>query len=318
LRWAIAALLVLGGCSSSAKPPPEDATLARSTHAGQIAFGLEQPDQAATQYRSALERARTRDDAAAIADAGFNLATAQMRAGQPSDALKTARELQAELARRGITDSGFDLIAATAQFQLNDLRSADRVAAGLTGSGKPELANPAWFLRGLIADAHHDRPALAKAAASLTQTADPGDIAELQARLTRQPAPALQAADLRRERLDYRGMARALALAADFTSDATKAADLYLRAGRSAAAQGDTGNARRWLEKAHKLSSDTDLQQLADQALRQLPPASASRPSAEPAPAPTPPRRQHHHNKPPSTPQSKAREHKPAPSNKQT
>lgn len=271
MRWALAVLLVLGACSTAAKPPPEDPTLARSNHAGEIAFGLEQPDQAATQYRAALARARTRDDAAAIADAGFNLATAEMRAGRARDAIQITRELQAELARRGIVDPDFDLITATALFHLNDLRAADRVAAGLTSNEKPALANAAWFLRGLIADAHHDRPGLAKAAASMTPAADPGDVAELQARLSRRPAPALQSADLRRDRMDYRGMARALALAADFTPSAAKAADLYLRAGRSAAAQGDTANARIWLRHARKLSSDKNLRQLAEQGLRKLP-----------------------------------------------
>lgn len=303
MRWALTPMLgpmlvpmpvlvlLLAGCSTASKPPPEDATLARSNHAGDIAFDLEQPDQAATRYRAALVRARTRDDAAAIADAGFNLATAEMRAGRPRDALATARELQAELARRGITDTDFDLISATALFHLHDLRAADRVAAGLTGSRKPELANAAWFLRGLIADARHDRPILAKAAASLTPAADPGDVAELQSRLTHKPAPALQAADLRRDRLDYRGMARALALAADYTPEATKAADLYLRAGRSAAAQGDTANARAWFGKARKLSSDRNVRDLAEQALNDIPSGLPDRPPDHPAGRPRPPRK---------------------------
>ena len=53
---------------------------------------------------------------AAIADAGFNLATAQLRAGQPQAALETAHQLQAELARRGVDDPAFDLVPATALF----------------------------------------------------------------------------------------------------------------------------------------------------------------------------------------------------------
>jgi hypothetical protein len=74
-------LIVLGGCSSAPKSAPEDQTLARFDHAGDIALNLEQPDQAVAQYRSALTRARVRDDAGAIADAGFNLAAAEIRAG---------------------------------------------------------------------------------------------------------------------------------------------------------------------------------------------------------------------------------------------
>jgi hypothetical protein len=268
----LAILLVLAGCSSGPKGgAPEDPALARIGHAGDIAFNLEQPDQAAVQYRAALARARTRDDAGAIADAGFNLATAEMRAGQPRESMRTARELQAELARRGVVDPAFDLISAIALFRLGDLAGADRVAAGLTANNDPALANAAWFLRGLIADMQHDRTGLERAVASLRPGADPADIAELQARYSRSVGLALHAADLRRERLDYRGMSRALALAAQFSPDASQAADLYLRAGRSAAAQGDVPDARLWLNQGRLRVTDPELLNSVEQAIRDLP-----------------------------------------------
>jgi hypothetical protein len=106
----------------------------------------------------------------------------------------------------------------------------------------------------------------------LTPTAEPGDLAELQARLSHSAALALRAADQRRNELDYRGMARDLALAAQLTVSAPDAADLYLRAGRSAAAQGDTVDARIWLGNARRLAVDTALRGDAEQALQQLPP----------------------------------------------
>jgi hypothetical protein len=124
-----------------------DPTLARLDHAGDIAFNLEQPAQAAEQYRAALRRAHTRDDTGAIADAGFNLATAELRAGEPRPAMQTAKALQAELVRRGRADPAFDLISATALYRLDDLSGADRMAAGLTNGKDPALANAAWFLR---------------------------------------------------------------------------------------------------------------------------------------------------------------------------
>jgi hypothetical protein len=96
-------------------------------------------------------------------------------------------------------------------------------------------------------------------------------VAELQSRLSHSAALALHAADLRRDRLDYRGMARALALAAQFTPNAPEAADLYLRAGRSAAAQGDAADARTWLADARDVAKDAALRKDADQALRDLP-----------------------------------------------
>jgi hypothetical protein len=271
MRWGLVVLMLLAGCSSRPKTVPEDPTLARFDHAGDIAYNLEKPDQAVAQYRAALARARTRDDAAAIADAGFNLATAQIRAGQPRDAMRTAQVLQVELKRRGMVDPQFDLISAIALFRLHDLSASDRVAEGLTAGKDPKLADAAWFLRGLIADARNDRPGLEKAAASMTPAADPADVAELQSRLSHSAVLALHSADLRRDRLDYRGMARALALAAQFTPSASEAADLYLRAGRSAAAQGDAADARTWLAKARHLAPDTALQSDADQALHDLP-----------------------------------------------
>ena len=273
MRRALAVLALLGGCSSAPKTAPQDATLARLDHAGSIAFDLEQPAQATAQYRDALTRARTRDDATAIADAGFNLATAQLRANQLNEAMQTVRELQAELARRGVVDPGFDLISATALYRLNDLPAADQTAARLIDGQNIQLSDAAWFLRGLIADQRQDRPALQRAAAAMTSTANAADTEELQARLSHDPKQALHAADLRRQQLDYRGMARALALAAQWSPDPAAAADLYLRAGRSAAAQGDMWDARLWLSAAQQQSPDTALRSIADQALRDLPAA---------------------------------------------
>jgi tetratricopeptide (TPR) repeat protein len=271
VRRITVVLILLAGCSSAPKATPQDATLIRLGHAGDIAYNLERPEQAAEQYRAALARARMRDDATAIADAGFNLATAELRAGQPQTAMRTAADMRAELARRGIVDPDFDLISATALFRLHNLAAADQTAASLTGGRDPALANAAWFLRGLIADERGDPAGLGRAVASMTPTADPADVAELRSRLTQDRSLALHAADLRRDRLDYRGMARALALAAQFTPDASAAADLYLRAGRSAATQGDAAEARLWLGKARDLTPDTALRTGVEQALHDLP-----------------------------------------------
>jgi hypothetical protein len=85
---------------------------------------------------------------------------------------------------------------------------------------------------------------------------------------------ATQAAGIRQEGLDYRGMARALAVAALATEragDRELAADLYLRAGRSAAAQSDPGTARPWLERALSLTDDDATKQAAEAALAGLP-----------------------------------------------
>jgi hypothetical protein len=68
---------------------------------------------------------------------------------------------------------------------------------------------------------------------------------------------AAHAAGLRQATLDYRGLARALAIegvAAERAGDKLAAADFFLRAGRSAATQGDETSARNWLRRAISLA----------------------------------------------------------------
>jgi predicted ATPase len=60
-------------------------------------------------------------------------------------------------------------------------------------------------------------------------------------------------------------------MAAERSGDREPAADLYLRAGRSAAAQSDADAARPWLEKALSLTRDADTEQAAKATLKQLP-----------------------------------------------
>src|SRR5262245_51884220 len=112
-----------------------------------------------------------------------------------------------------------------------------------------------------------DEVGLAAAAYALSGEKTPpfeADAAEIAARLALRrgdPAQSRQqaarAAELRQTTLDYRGLARALAVeaaAAARAGDKAAAADLFLRAGRSAAAQGDKADARVWLRKAASLA----------------------------------------------------------------
>lgn len=277
--WAAAWLVFLTGCGSQAVMTPVDEKLDRLGRAGDFAYTLEDPAQAAQSYRAALGRARERDDASAIADAGFNLATAELRAGQPAAALRTAQALQAELARRGADDAGLVLVSATALYRLGRVEEADRRAAALilaltaapASRGAAPVADAARFLRGLIADGRGDAAGLRQAASALSPAADAGDRTELQARILRDPNLAVRAADLRRDALDYRGMARALALAAALTPDPARSADLFLRAGRSAAARNEATQAREWLREAHARAPTAALRADAHRALAELP-----------------------------------------------
>ncbi len=267
-------ILWLASCGG-ARPAAEqgDRILQRETRAGQLAFDLERPAEAITQYRVALRRAEARDDLQAIGDLGYNIVVAELAANKPKDALSTARTTRDELRRRGAAEfSDLDLAEATALYRTGALVEADALAARVQEAGEPAVAIRASLLRGLIADDRGDIPALRAATLAIAQPItkpQQADATELAARLSlrqgdaaRARADAERAAELRRETLDYRGVARALAVAAAAArvgGDMAAAADLYLRAGRSAAAQGDAIHARFWLRDAQALATDPAL-----------------------------------------------------------
>ncbi|MBO0711774.1 MAG: hypothetical protein J2P47_10905 [Acetobacteraceae bacterium] len=250
-------LLPVSGCGGSAPAPATpaaDATLQREVDAGRLAYEMERNEEAAAQYRAALTRAQSRDDLGAIGDTGYDLAVAELRANEPARALVDARATRAELERRGAKPFPALLLAeATALYRTGAGAEADRTAQLVQRGADADAAAQASFLRGLIAEDRGDTAGLAAALGSLNR---PGakapsleaDSAELDARLAlRRGDPegarqyAARAVELRQAALDYRGLARALAVdgtAAESSGDRSAAADLSLRAGRSAAAQG--------------------------------------------------------------------------------
>jgi len=242
--------------------------LQRQTHAGKLAFELERNEEAAAQYRTALSRAQARDDPDAIGDMGYNLAVAELRANAPDKALADARATRSELERRGSKPFPALLLAeATALYRTGATAEADRAARRIQQTEDADAVARATFLRGLIADDRGDAAGLATTADALTKAKTPpfeADSAELSARLAlrrgdsaRAREQAAHAVGLRQATLDYRGLARALAiegLAVERAGDKIAAADLFLRAGRSAAAQGDKTSARDWLRRAISLA----------------------------------------------------------------
>jgi hypothetical protein len=283
-RPLLLVLSLAAACAKDPPPVPQDPVMTRNTEAGQNALGLDRPEEAATQFRAALTQAEARDDLNAIVQISFNLAVAQLRANRPADALATAQRAQDELSRRGAQPSQpLQLIAATALYRTGRADQADVLAAGIEAGADPDAAAGASFLRGLIADETGNAPELQSALGRLPSGGGPvreADRLELQARLQLRQngyatarGLALQAAELRQRGLDYRGMARVLAVAgqaAERAGDAEGAADLYLRAGRSAAAQSDEATARPLLERAGKLAQSPATKAAAALALAKL------------------------------------------------
>jgi len=280
------ASVLLSGCGGAPPQParPQDTVLQRESEAGNLAFTLQRPSEAAAQYEQALERAEARDDSGAIGDYGYDLAVADLSANRPKDALAAARMTRIELARRGVAPfPALILVEATALYRLGDKEQADSLAAEVEVGNDPSAAAGAAFLRGLIADEGGDQARLDAALSRLAHpanTEESADAFELAARrdlrdgqFARAESEAARAADLRRTGLDYRGMARALAVegqAAEEAGDMAAAADLYIQAAQSAAAQGDASSARPWLRQALALANTPTLRQLARQTLAKL------------------------------------------------
>ncbi len=278
--------LLLAGCGGAAPKPaqPEDQTLQRDTSAGDLAYTLERPEEAVAQYQAALTRAQARDDVTAIGDLGYDLAVAELRADAPEQALAVARETRAEFERRKIAPFPALLLAeSTALYRLGRMGEADQLASGAASGTDALTSARAIFLRGMIADRSGDAAGLAAAVAALHPADDASlqaDASELAARLALrqgEPARAVAAAEhaaaLRQETIDYRGLARSLALAGESAKqqgDAAAAALFFLRAGRSAAAQHDVAAARPWLEQAVALGNHQSAGDAAQALLRDL------------------------------------------------
>src|SRR5438477_8594074 len=148
--------------------------LRRQMHAGQLAFELERNEEAAAQYRTALNRAQARDDADAIGDTGYDLAVAEMRANAPNKALADARATRIELERRGAKPFPALLLAeATALYRAGAAAEADRAAQLIQRGEDADAVAPATFLLGRIAGDRGDEAGLETAADGLTRAKTP-------------------------------------------------------------------------------------------------------------------------------------------------
>jgi tetratricopeptide (TPR) repeat protein len=277
LSFSLLSILALAACGGGGpvdSGPLPDVKLDQANNAGTQALSMDLPSLAVRQYKVALSRAYERDDAGAIGDVAYNLALAQMKAGDSKGAVATVRETRAELdRRRAAVPPELILVQAAAAYRSGDLGAAAGAAQEVLdrGAKDPDVMRRAWFIRGLVAADRSDAAGLAQAIAALaapTKQADlEADRQELQGRaalLANDSAGALnlfeQSATNRQQALDYRGMARALSLAGDAalrSGRAADAADLFLRAGRSALLQGDAATATPLLKRAEDLGKQT-------------------------------------------------------------
>ncbi len=277
-------LITAGGCGSSRvvqKGSGVDENLARLNRSARMAYDNGQLEQAANLYHQALNRAYLRDDRMAIVDAQYNLAVCMLGLRSYDKALVWVHQAQNELVRgeESVT-ADILLLEATILFRTGQLDDAWQITDQiLLPSNQPAEAveSKTHFLRGLIADKRGDTNQLRKEINALNSFADSGlkaDREELSGRLAMAEnnwEAAIQAFDStaghRREKLDYRKMVQALALAGEACDRAGKPSDAakrYFRAGRSAARQGINQDAIQWLERAEQLAG-----QAGDEPLKQ-------------------------------------------------
>jgi tetratricopeptide (TPR) repeat protein len=262
------------GCASSSKvndAPVQDQLLVRYNRSALQAFESGRFEQAAGFYRKALGRAYIRDDLEAIVDAHYNLAICLTNQQAYEEALDAVKQAETELAlrNRGV-QIDLQLLEATLHYYLKDADSAHAVTAEILAAdpeAPAQIRSKTFYLRGLIAAQRGDTQELRETIAFLGEPVLPqllADRYELEGRLAmaekswRTAIGAFDtAADLRREDLDYGKMIEALALAAracERAGDLPQASNRYLRAGISAALQGEHRKARTWLERAERFA----------------------------------------------------------------
>ncbi|GBR45948.1 hypothetical protein [Gluconobacter roseus] len=221
-------VLTLAGCSSSTatKGPKPDQPYEDAMDTGKSVYEIGQASQAEAQYRTAMDRALMRDDAAGIHEAGFNLATVLLAQDQPRKALQSLSTTEAALSLRNFSDtSDLAVIRAAALYRLHDTVFASQAVDRALQSSDMGIRERALYLSGLIAADLRQDTVLDRRVNDLAgfhTTSATVDQQELTARLNllrRQPelaySGALSVVKSRRDALDYRGMRRALTLAAD-------------------------------------------------------------------------------------------------------
>jgi tetratricopeptide (TPR) repeat protein len=288
-----AAILVIGGCGSSAqvqKGPTIDEDLERFNHAAQQAFDSGRLQQAASFYRKALERAYIRDDLKAALDAQYNMAICLINLQSDAEAFEVIQQAKSEMAMAGESrEADFLLLEATVLLLREDLDAAwkitDQILA-LTPRASSIVQGRTYSLRGLIASQQGNTDRLREAIVSMGQPNSPvlradrhallGHLAMAEQHWDAAVNEFVAATDLRREARDYRGMAKALALAArasEKAGHADEASVRYLRAGRSAALQGQYDDAWNWLNQAQQIANSIGEEKIVQEAfiyLREL------------------------------------------------
>ena len=284
--WVVIIFVAIVGCSS---PPTNqnrsevDEEFERINSAARLAFDYGQFQRALDLYNKALDRAYVLDDLNAIVDSKYNLAVCLIGLRLYDQALEQVNQAQAELERsKQSIPADILLLESTILHKIGKLDEAWQLTDLIvqdTGRLSGAVQSKAHFLRGLIASEWNDIHRLRAEIALLGNPSAAGlqaDREELMGHLAIAEGnwgEAIDAfdrtAELRRADFDYSEMVSALALAAwscEQAGQLSGASKRYLRAGRSAAQQGEKQNASNWLTQAETLAAEAGDELTAQQA----------------------------------------------------
>lgn len=292
LIWALAAMafFVLIGCGSrqtAPQGPPVDKNLETTNRAARTAFENGQYQQAANLFRQTLERAYLRDDLEAATDARYNLSVCLTLLQSDQEALELVIQAREELLRAGQqVPTDILLLEAIIRHRLGKSQEAWQMTEDIlkdTDTIPSAVRSKTRFLRGLIANERGDLVKLREEITALAKSDTPviradreeliGHLSLAESRWNEAVLAFDEAAAIRRQILDYRGMVKALAKAGEACEQAGRsvaASTRYLRAGQSAALQGNSTQAQIWLTRAAQLAEQGGDENIAQEALLQL------------------------------------------------
>lgn len=218
----------LTGCSFGGSAHRwEDPRYATSMDAAGSVFKLGYIPQAQQQYKTALRRAFLADDAQAIHDAGFNLATSQLRLKALDECLKTVNKVSTALTVRGWGEerqADLHLIRSAVLFQKHRWVESEKEARLARASRDVDAHYEAYGLIGLNAAELHNRQHLEEAIEHLSESDNARDQTMLKELQIHQKmmngqwkdaaSTALLLIQLREKALEYEAMQRALTLRA--------------------------------------------------------------------------------------------------------
>lgn len=284
-------LIGLAACGNPQKDPPKDDPLGRTMDvAGQAVF-YDRLQQAEINYKKSYQYALTRDDNTDIENAGYNLAIVQLDLGKLQTALSTVHMVRNDLYIRKLNSSTqLDLVEAAILYRLHRGNEALNLLQNALHSPHEDVKERAYFFSGLIANDNGNLQLLSDSVQKLDQLlakskkidedswkADQGELHALLAFKKGNYNEALTTARYvevsRREQIEYRAMIRALiiqALVNQAQGHSLEAAQLFLRAGKSAALLKDYENARQYLNQVQSLHADELTYRSASQALSAL------------------------------------------------